>query len=200
MNTIEIICTIIATAVTVGSFICIIFIKVFNLGKTIQHLNEFEKNVTNELSNINQKLNNLSCASHHDDITRIKSILIHEYPISVNIFSSKSSPRILNDLGMDILESIHGEDFLRENKYTLFNYIDNTHPLVALDVEQAALMACTSLTRTPAFNDIKNYIYNAPSIHLPNGQKYDISINDACFILSIPLRDMYLSEHKEINK
>jgi hypothetical protein len=63
-----------------------------------------------------------------------------------------------------------------------------------LDVEQAANAACLSLIPTPEFNKLKDFVYNAPSIEVADGEKYDIALNDICFVLSLPLRDMYLKE------
>lgn len=46
------------------------------------------------------------------------------------------------------------------------------------------------------------YVYNAPSITVKgvNGEEvsHDLTLQDVCFALSIPLRDMYLKEHPEI--
>lgn len=115
-----------------------------------------------------------------------------------NLLSVKQSPRKLTDLGIRIFTDIKGADFLTENKETLFRYIDNSHPLVALDVEQLSYAACLSLVDTPAFNNIKNYIYNAPSMEIEDGEKHDLSLTDACFVLGLQLRDMYLQEHPEL--
>ena len=84
--------------------------------------------------------------------------------------------------------------FIQENKEELFRLIDDSKPLVALDVERAAWMACNALTSTPVFNSIKDYIYNAPSIKLSDGKLYDATLEDACFVLSLRLRDLYLEE------
>ena len=52
------------------------------------------------------------------------------------------------------------------------------------------------------FNGFKDFIYNSPSYMIKdaNGEKrrYDLSIPDICFVLSLPLRDMYLEAHPEI--
>lgn len=190
--------TIIGTALAVTGTMWALLVKVFKLGKIMQHLSEFEKNVTSELSAIKNKLESLPCKYHHDDIVKVKTVLIQKYPTSMSVFSAKSSPRKLNELGLKLFKAIYGDDFLKKNKDALFQFMDNTRPLVALDVEQAALSACTSLVNTPVFNDMKNYVYNAPSIDLPDGQKYDVTITDVCFVLSIPLRDMYLEEHPRL--
>jgi hypothetical protein len=199
MTTIEIIGTIVTTAIAVGGSIWAVLAKIFKLGKVMQHLDEFENRVTSDLAAIQNRLDKLPCAYHHDDITKMKSILIQKYPTSATIFSIKMSPRKLNDLGAKLYADINGGKFIAKNKSALFEFITNSAPRVPLDVEQAALLACTSMVNTPAFNDMKNYIYNAATIELPDGYKYDVSISDVCFVLSIPLRDMYLEAHPEIN-
>mgnify|MGYP007122058034 CR=1 FL=1 len=45
---------------------------------------------------------------------------------------------------------------------------------------------------TDSFNTLKDYVYNAPAIDMPDGEKYELGLGDVCYILSIPLRDMYL--------
>ena len=110
------------------------------------------------------------------------------------IFSMKQGPRVLNDWGEKLYAKIHGDEFIEKNKQALFDYIKETKPLVALDVEQAAGAACLSLTKTSAFNDIKDFVYNEPAWTLPDGSKYEISLNDVCFVLGLVLRDRYLQE------
>ena len=191
--------TIIATAVAGGGSIWAVLAKIFKLGKVMQHLDEFENRVTSELAKIQNGLDKLPCAFHHDDITKMKSILVQKYPAYLGVFSIKASPRKLNDLGTKLYADINGGEFLAKNKSTLFAFITNSAPRVPLDVEQAALLACTSMVSTPAFNGMKNYVHNAAAIELPDGKKYDISLSDICFVLSLPLRDMYLESHPEIN-
>lgn len=204
MTTLEVIGIAVGMTATVITGIWFVFAKVFKLGKERQHLEEFESKVTEKfdsleksIDSIKHKLDSLPCPSHHDDLTRIKAVLIQKYPTSATIFSAKASPRRLNALGQKLFDDIKGEQFLEANKEELFKSIAATNPQVALDVEQAALSACSTIATTPVFNEIKNYIYNAPSIDLPDdGGKYDIAIPDVCFVLSLRLRDMYLTEKK----
>lgn len=190
MNTIEIICTVIGAVGVILGGIWFLFDKVFRIGKTSQRISSMEKN----LDEMKDAITKLPCGMHHEDITKIKTILVEKYPKSYNVFSIKSSPRHLNDLGEKLYSKINGESFIIENKKVLFDYITNTRPLVALDVEQAANEACRSLLRTPAFNRLKDFVYNEPSWELQDGTKYDISVNDLCFVIGIKLRDKYLAE------
>lgn len=196
MNVIEIICTVIGTVATILGGVWYILSKVFKMGQTSGRIDNIEKSVT-KLENV---MDRFPCNVHHDDITKIKTVLVEKYPKSSSIFSMKSSPRKLNPTGEKLFAAINGEQFLKENKERLFGYISDNSPLVALDVEQLSNAACLSLVSTPAFNSLKNYVYNEPTWTLPDGKQYDITINDVCFVLGLRLRDMYLSEHPELSE
>lgn len=196
MNVIEIICTVIGAVATILGGVWFILSKVFKMGQTSVHIDNIEKSVT-KLENMTE---HLPCNAHHDDITKIKTVLVEKYPKSSSVFSMKSSPRKLNPTGEKLFAAINGEQFLKDNKERLFGYISDNSPLVALDVEQLSNAACLSLVSTPAFNSMKNYVYNEPTWTLPDGKQYDITINDICFVLGLRLRDMYLSEHPKLSE
>lgn len=196
MNVIEIICTVIGAVATILGGVWFILSKVFKMGLTSVRIDNIEKSVT-KLENMTE---HLPCNAHHDDITKIKTVLVEKYPKSSSVFSMKSSPRKLNPTGEKLFAAINGEQFLKDNKERLFGYISDNSPLVALDVEQLSNAACLSLVSTPAFNSMKNYVYNEPTWTLPDGKQYDITINDICFVLGLRLRDMYLSEHPKLSE
>ncbi|MDR1056634.1 MAG: hypothetical protein LBL90_12625 [Prevotellaceae bacterium] len=183
VDKIEAICALIGAVAVILGGVWFIIERAFKSGKNAHRLEEIEKNTSN-----------LPCVLHGDDLLKIKTILIQKYPSSVNIFSMKASPRILNKLGIRLFNDIDGNSFLEENKDVLFKFITESNPLAELDVEQAANTACLSLISTPAFTRMKDFVYNSPSIEIEDGKKYDISLNDICFVLSIPLRDMYLND------
>ena len=196
MNVIEIICTVIGAVATILGGVWFILSKVFKMGQTSVRIDNIEKSVT-KLENMTE---HLPCNAHHDDITKIKTVLVEKYPKSSSVFSMKSSPRKLNPTGEKLFAAINGEQFLKYNKERLFGYISDNSPLVALDVEQLSNAACLSLVSTPAFNSMKNYVYNEPTWTLPDGKQYDITINDICVVLGLRLRDMYLSEHPKLSE
>lgn len=183
MNVIEIICTVIGAVATILGGVWFILSKVFKMGQTSVRIDNIEKSVT-KLENMTE---HLPCNAHHDDITKIKTVLVEKYPKSSSVFSMKSSPRKLNPTGEKLFAAINGEQFLKDNKERLFGYISDNSPLVALDVEQLSNAACLSLVSTPAFNSMKNYVYNEPAWTLPDGKQYDITINDICFVLGLRL-------------
>ena len=176
MNVIGIICTVIGAIATILGGVWFILSKVFKMGQTSLRIDNIEKAVT--------KLESV-CNAHHDDITKIKTVMVEKYPKSSSVFSMKSSPRKLNPTGEKLFAAINGEQFLKDNKESLFGYISANSPLVALDVEQLSNAACLSLVPTPAFNSMKNFVYNEPTWTLPNGEHYDITVNDVCFVLGL---------------
>lgn len=136
------------------------------------------------------------------DIEQIKIILANKFPRALDLFGRKNSPRVLNDMGQKLFAEIGGEKFLDDNRALFFEYIDREAPKTALDVESAAYMACHALSVKEIFNGIKNFVYNCPEIDVVNREgeviKYEITMSDVCFILSVPLRDLYLKEHEGI--
>lgn len=127
---------------------------------------------------------------------------ISDAQIIYNMMSEKKSPRKLNQKGLEFYKELKGDKFLRTNKMVLYELIDSLKPKTAYDVELYALRALQIKSGEDFFNEYKLYVYNTPSIDITdaggNKKKYDITLNDICFILSLPLRDMYLEEHPEI--
>lgn len=143
----------------------------------------------------------------HGDIDSMQAdILMVKAAIKVSddpgYLSMKRSPRRLSELGEQILKDIDGADFIRQHREKLFEIMDRYKPRTALDVENAASDACVISTDSDIFDGIKNYVYNAPSYTVKDTegkeQRYDLSLMDACFVLSLPLRDLYLEAHPEI--
>lgn len=63
-----------------------------------------------------------------------------------------------------------------------------------MDVQNTSMTALLYYTTTDAFNFIKDMVYDMPEIDTDEG-KYEVTLNDICFVMSLPLRDMYLTEH-----
>lgn len=161
---------------------------------------ELEKNqekYDKSMDNIQNRL-----VTMEQDIISIKSVLMMKYKNAADVFSIKKSPRRLNENGERIFADIHGKDFLENNKHFLFSKIDELNPKTALDVENAANFVCTANIDNAIFNGMKNFVYNSPTYLLKDNdgkeRQYDIALSDICFVLSLPLRDMYLIEHPEI--
>lgn len=136
------------------------------------------------------------------DVKSIKDYLVTKDQKAINVLAMKNSPMVLNENGKQIFDIIVGDKFLADNKVLLFERIDSKKPRTPLDVEIASKEVLIDLLSSPIFDGIKNIVYNYPSIQIKQEGKevdYAISISDVCFVLSIPLRDMYLESHPEIN-
>ena len=206
MNKIEIICSIIGSIALILGGVWFIIKRAFNSGEKNQILEEINKRTCNANCVIHDKdIEILKCDLKEmwNDIITIKSLLLIKHKDAANIFSVKNSPRKLNENGLKLYAEIKGDKFLEANKNFLFSKINEFKPKTALDVENAANAACTANVDNEIFNNLKNYVYNSPSFEIidKDGEKksYDISMSDVCFVLSIPLRDMYIKEHPEIN-
>ena len=186
----------------------------------------FISNVRNRFKKVENTLDELECSSHAEDIQKLKSKEIlpckeHSeiyHSIKVDLariegilttrnpkmykFSAKHSPRQLNEDGLKVFNEIKGQDFLNAN-FPLFEAcIDKKQPKTPLDVETYSLEVLIYNLNLDIFNSIKNWVYNSPAIELEdkNGVKseYSVTISDVCFILSLPLRNMYLDKHPEL--
>lgn len=205
MSALEIIFAMISSIGVILGGIWIMLQKSFNLGEKNNKLSEIDNRTCkaqcelhdNEINIVKQDLKEIKA-----DIVAIKSILVMKHKNVSDIFSIKNSPRKLNANGIKLFGDIQGEVFLKKNKAFFFSKIDELKPKTALDVENAANLVCSVNTNNDIFNGMKNFVYNSPTYMLKdsdgNDKPYDISLPDICFVLSIPLRDMYLEEHKNI--
>ena len=136
------------------------------------------------------------------DVISIKSFLSTKYKEDIDLVSLKNSPTKLSDFGNQILEEINGIEFINDNKECLISRLDEEKPRTALDVENSAFIVFVNFCNNEKFDGIKNFIYNSPEYNVKDNKgcdrKYNLSLIDVCFILSIPLRDMYLESHPEI--
>lgn len=168
------------------------------------------KKAEDAVKEISNKIIQLPCPKHDEsfsqileELTVIRTFLITKNPKSATLFSQKMSPRVLNAAGLSLYNEISGEKFIQDNKVILFRWMEAKSPKTALDVETCANEVLIENLDNSIFDDMKLWVYNSPTRKLKIGDEerdYSITINDICFILSIPLRDMYLSEHPEVKR
>jgi hypothetical protein len=135
------------------------------------------------------------------DLAYIKGKFDLPQSLDFNTFN-RQSPRTLNEWGLYLFKAVNGEEFLNKHKERLFNKLDRLQPKTALDVEGRSLDILIGLREEDIFNPLKDYVYLASPREIEvNGQvrKQEITIFDVCCALSVPLRDMYLKEHPELN-
>lgn len=191
-----------------------VFITVWKIKKEeMNKLNDKVVALDTNVSRIEEKTKHANCAGNTEDIKELKSdikdINIEVTDIRVAMargaegkFGRKKSPKVLTELGERIFAEIEGAEFLKANKDTLFAKLDKEQPKTALDVQMMSYWACISISKEDVFNKIKNYIYNCPELDMENSEgqieKHELTLSDVCSILSLPLRDMYLEVHPEI--
>lgn len=199
----------IGTAVTIIAAVLggvwFMFTKIFDLGRISQRFENLDKRTRNADCDTHSKdIKEVKTliSSHDDDIKTIKDFLLMTNKKAAILFSVKNSPRQLNEIGNKVFAEMKGEDFLNQNKEYLFAQIDGYNPKTALDVENAAHAVCITSVDNEIFNGLKNFVYNSSSYKITdregNERLYDLAMSDICFILSLPLRDMYLEIHPEI--
>lgn len=151
----------------------------------------------------------LPCEAHSllfkqisDDLLQIRTYIQTKDPKNAALFSVKQSPRRLNQAGEQLYNDFNGEAFLDANSAMLIRAIDEKKPKTALDVEVASHEVLVENVHSDIFNGLKNWVYNSPTRkYVIEGEErnYTISLSDVCFVLSLPLRDRYLSIHPEIS-
>lgn len=152
----------------------------------------------------------LPCSKHdklyndiREELIAIRTYLTVKDTDVENVFSKKYSPRELNEAGEKLYADVNGKEFLDKNKDILIQGIDNKTPKTELDVEESALEVLISLIDNDMFIGLKKWVYNssARKVILDGVEKdYSISMNDVCFVLSLPLRNMYLDLHPELRE
>ena len=216
MQTIEIIGIVIAAVATILTGVWFIVQKAQKFAVNEYRLDNLDKDAAKHRSESEEMKKDMLCLKSdvsllqremsevRVDIFDIKTILVKQFPNVLEAFSMKKSPRVLNELGNQIFSQINGAEFLETNKSFFFRLIDERKPKTALDVEISARVVCVESSNDDIFNDIKLFVYNAPSMTIPTddgkSKRYDLSLEDICYILSLPLRDMYLEAHPDIER
>lgn len=185
----EIISIIIAVVTFIISVVSIIYSTAYKRAEFDKRLERLEHD-KDKMQNDVEKL--------HDDMIRVLTIMQLKVQGVENVLSAKNSPRVLNDLGEKLYSDMKGAEFIEKNKEKLFALIDAKNPKTAFDVETIALFVCNGLVSDDMFNPIKQFVYNCPIQKDANNQDFELTLDGACFILSLPLRDAYLKEHPNI--
>ncbi len=116
--------------------------------------------------------------------------------------AQKNSPKVLNANGRIVENRFECREFLADNREWLLDEVAKFEPKTALDVEAYSFAALRVASLDDRFNGIKDMVYNSPAIELEVGdgqtRKVEIKLDDVLFVLSLPLRDLYLEQHPEI--
>lgn len=167
----------------------------FKGGTIFNRLEQVEKN----LSETKHEVSKL-----HDSMITVKNILMDKVAGAGDLlYAERNSPRTLNELGEKLFNEMHGAEFIEKNKDKLFAEIDKRQPQTALDVERVSRIVCLELAEDSIFNPIKDFVYNCPmqkgKDKKGNEVDIDMTLDMACAILYLPLRDAYLAKHPELD-
>ena len=158
-----------------------------------EHMKELDEHLK-ELKKTNAKL--------FEFIIEIRTFLATKFPEFGTMVAAKNSPRKLTEEGIRLFNDIGGKAFLEINGAKLMAKIESEEPKTPFDVELSALGSLYAHLNDDMFNDLKRWVYySSPRKMIIDGkeQNREITMCDVCFVLSIPLRDMYLEVHPEIH-
>lgn len=196
MTTFEIIISIISLVATIG-----VFSFLYKIGKKIGGFEESLKNIGASMDGLPCEKRKSQLEDIHADVVAIKTFLTTKYKNTEAIWGMKHSPTVLNENGQKLLSEISGNSFLEKNKDFFIKELEEKNPKTPLDVETYANDVLLENTDNEIFNGIKNWIYNSPALTIKEGdstREYTVTLYDVCYVLSIPLRDLYLDLHPEL--
>lgn len=153
------------------------------------------------LSEIGHKLERLD--SMGDQLSAVSRWIMKLDPSSIDSLAPKFSPRRMTKAGMSLFEISGAKKAVNDGAETFLKQLEERKPQTPLDVEDEAYNVLMQNLSNPLFNEIKNYIYYQPEkITLKNDAGEDIEVSISLLVLirlmSIELRDRYLSAHPEL--
>lgn len=185
-------------AATIGLFgMSWIIIELLKLSKSVGRLEAR----LDKLASTNDS-HDISIRKLQMEMLEVRTFIKTKFPTSQTVLSEKKSPAQLNEFGRKLFADMGGSDFLSKNGIYLLQKMEEKNPKTAFDVESTAHEVLILATNEEMFNKIKNKVYNYPYMDIlkRDGEmvKYEVSLADVCFVLSLSLRDMYLKAHPEV--
>lgn len=155
------------------------------------------------LSEIEHKLERLD--SMGDQLSAVSRWIMKLDPKSIDSLAPKFSPRRMTKAGLSLFEMSGARKALDDGADVFLRQLDERNPQTPLDVEDEAYNVIMQNLSSPIFNEVKNFIYYQPEkITLKNDAGEDIEVSISLLVLirlmSIELRDRYLSAHPEIEE
>jgi len=199
--------------------IALVAIGIYVIGRLIWFIAKF---YFVRYKNIEHKINNVPCNSERgnceninlmfntlntmaEDIKGIRYYIIRRDSVGIDELSKKCCPFQLTDVGWLLLEDSGGKKCIDDNIIFFFDEIKKMQPKVELDVENCSLSILSETINKDIFNEIKNFIFHAPSPYTKyrNGEelsiKSPITTNSVLYVMSIYLRDKFLKQYPEYN-
>ena len=148
-----------------------------------------------------QQLQKLPCQKHEAELSSIQGFLRARYPVAFEPYDQRKNPRSLNEEGERLFNDMGGAGFLETHGPRLLNRMAEQHPKTPLDVEYEAQDALFYFFKDDMFNELKRWVYYSPmrKMTIDGVEKdHEVTMEEVLFVLSLPLRDLYLELHPEI--
>lgn len=118
--------------------------------------------------------------------------------IDTTVFISKS-PIQLSEIGVEILTTSGGKDYVDMNADNLIAEMDKMGTKTALDAQLNAPMAISSRYNTDNFKHIKDYIFSNPFYRKGEDVAIPLNLKIIADIMGVYLRDKYLEKNPHLN-
>ncbi|MDR1939059.1 MAG: hypothetical protein LBQ73_11270 [Tannerellaceae bacterium] len=116
----------------------------------------------------------------------------------------RHSPLSMTPVGRSLFEQTPSKQLVDNNNEYLLSELEKENPLTAFDVEDMAFKIMLRNINHPMYNDLKQFLYNAPeqipvtSPQTGEEKKIAFDMNVAMQLMAIYLRDLYLDIHPDI--
>jgi hypothetical protein len=110
----------------------------------------------------------------------------------------RNSPIQLTAVGHEILVRSGGKDFIDQYKFMLLDRLSEHSIKSPLDVEKFAETVLWEFEGSDGFTPIKDFVYYNSAYHTLNGRSVDMYLRSVITVMSIYLRNVYLTEYPSI--
>ncbi len=132
-------------------------------------------------------------------LSEVVTFLQTKFPAGKLSLSERHSPARLNEYGKKVFQDMNGSQFLEEHSEHLLAEIESYSPVSPYDVEALAYELIVDMMYLDCFKTIRDKVYYYPALETPDRHGgwniSELTLQDVCYVFSIPLRDMYLEEH-----
>lgn len=124
----------------------------------------------------------------------IKSLIIHskQYIDNNDSMIKSNSPLSITDVGHEILVVSGGKKYVDDNKDFLFEEIRKLNSINELDIENYSYYLLVSNYMSPAYSEVKSFLYNNPKYITSSGVEVLLDEKKLARLIGLYLRDLYI--------
>lgn len=126
-------------------------------------------------------------------LTLLNKTLLNKSIINESCYSSDHSPRAVNILGEKLFKESGADALFASQKKMLLNELALKPIDSLLQLQTEALNVLLAHWDDPAFRPLQNFVYQHPTY-----DRTPLSYPDLLFVISLKLRDYYISKHPEL--